>query len=70
MEILGHSDIKRMKRCARLDKEHTKRALARLPEWNGKNRWHKSGTSEEGKEKRLRAERPQSLGFIGAEEGS
>jgi integrase len=69
-EILGHSDFTMMRQYAYLTPEHKRASIERLPKWNGNNRWHKSGTSEEGNEKRLRAESPQPLDLHGAEEGS
>jgi len=45
MEILGHSDIKMMKRYAHLDQTHKRKALALLPGWTVENTWHKSGTN-------------------------
>ncbi|MDO8738320.1 site-specific integrase [Candidatus Deferrimicrobium sp.] len=51
MEILGHSDIKMMKRYAHLDQAHKRKALALLPGWTVENTWHKSGTNPESEEK-------------------
>ncbi len=69
MEILGHSDMKMMKRYAHLDQAHKRAALARLPGWNAGGTWHKSGTSSFVKEKGLRPEDRNPL-ISGAEEGS
>ena len=69
MEILGHSDIKMMKRYAHLDQAHKRKALAMLPGWTVKDTWHKSGTIADLQEKGPEGQNPPALVFTGAEGG-
>ncbi len=46
MELLGHSDMKMMKRYAHLSPEHKRKAVEALPEWKAENSGDKMGTHE------------------------